>query len=566
MLGSTPEPTEPSKADEEEEVEMPEAEESSEEATLQVLPIQIGDIVFICRHQPMRAISRTLSRSQSSRQTPVSESSKKMTRFTLCAEGIADNKVTGIVADEWLKTTNMCLFRIETPSTMGAASELESRADKESFKKSQGAVLKFGQEIQLRHLHSNRFLSLDLLAAADSPGAWSVCVNEPKEGLCRQISLLPFNRSRNIGDPIKYDEAVSVVFQSDNLKYFLQSQPLGSDMLDVNSTHKPASWRFLQYEPFDESREALRFGEIMTIKNSKLWMYMGLQKDKRSNQYMNRRESSAMSSRRSSVRVEDLDTREPVLMKADFEDYSHYWVLQNTNVMVGGAVTWKSKFYIKNALTGQFLGPRLKLVSRPDPNFYFYFPKPDSFTPESLIPNGYALMIKCKGDMVLAPDSKKSNEEALDHLVPIISTESTWESGEVGMALEVLGPDQRESLFEFDYASSAQRSFFNLINSLFPKFVDAKKSINSFKVASEKPGRKSWELVEQLEKRLKTMLAALKDVNTIIRNSSGSELESIQNILAGLRFHSILIEIASVLHTLFESKAILEISTEALIG
>jgi len=566
MLGSTPEPTEPSKADEEEEVEMPEAEESSEEATLQVLPIQIGDIVFICRHQPMRAISRTISRSQSSHQTPVSESSKKMTRFTLCAEGIADNKVTGIVADEWLKTTNMCLFRIETPSTMGAASELESRADKESFKKSQGAVLKFGQEIQLRHLHSNRFLSLDLLAAADSPGAWSVCVNEPKEGLCRQISLLPFNRSRNIGDPIKYDEAVSVVFQSDNLKYFLQSQPLGSDMLDVNSTHKPASWRFLQYEPFDESREALRFGEIMTIKNSKLWMYMGLQKDKRSNQYMNRRESSAMSSRRSSVRVEDLDTREPVLMKADFEDYSHYWVLQNTNVMVGGAVTWKSKFYIKNALTGQFLGPRLKLVSRPDPNFYFYFPKPDSFTPESLIPNGYALMIKCKGDMVLAPDSKKSNEEALDHLVPIISTESTWESGEVGMALEVLGPDQRESLFEFDYASSAQRSFFNLINSLFPKFVDAKKSINSFKVASEKPGRKSWELVEQLEKRLKTMLAALKDVNTIIRNSSGSELESIQNILAGLRFHSILIEIASVLHTLFESKAILEISTEALIG
>ena len=470
------------------------------------------------------------------------------------------------MADEWLKTTNMCVFRIETPSTMGAASELEIRADKESFTKSQGVVLKFGQEIQLRHLHSNRFLSLDLLAAADSPGAWSVCVNEPKEGLCRQISLLPFNRSRNIGDPIKYDEAVSVVFQSDNLKYFLQAQSLGFDMLDVNSTHKPASWRFLRYQTFDESREALRFGEIMTIKNFKLGMFMGLQKDKSSNRFSSRRGSSGLSSHRSSIKFEEADTREPVLTKADFEDYSHYWVLQNTNVMLGGAVTWKSKFYIKNALTGQFIGPGLKLMPRPDPNFYFYFPKPDSFTPDALIPNGYALMIKCKGDMVLSPDSQKSNEEALDHLVPIVSTENTWESGEVGMALEVLGPDQRESLFEFDYASPAQRSFFNLINNLFPKFVVAKNSISAFQNSSENAGRKSWELVEQLEKRLKTMLGALKDVNTIIRESSGSELESIQNILAGLRFHSILIEIASILHTLFESRTISEMASDTLKG
>jgi len=494
---------------------------------------------------------------------------KTLVRYTLNAEGIADNKVVGIIADEYMQNSKLCLFRIETPSVGSDAGEtkLEKKANKVSFLKSQGATLKYGQEVMLRHVHSNRFLSLDLLLASQTPGAWSVTVNDPKESLCRQISLQPFNRSHNIGDPIKFRDPVSIVFPTENLKYFLQSEVLKVTMMDVNATHKPAGWRFFLFEGHDASPEVLKFGETVTIKYTKMGMMMALQKEKPPTHRARERNMSNSALLQAAQRkmpgdLRDEHSRMPVVTKAEVEDFSHYWIVQNDNAMMGGAVSWKSRFFIKNALTGQVLGPNLTMQTNPDPSYAFFFPKPDSFKEDSLIPNRYPLLLKTKDEKVLAPDSKKSSEEALDHLVPIVGNESQWESGEVGLTLEVLGQDQRESLFEFDYVSERESIFFNLINSLYPKFVELKEKLEKFQLPPEKVAMSAWEATELLEKTLKTMLNALENVSKHIRSAQGDEQETLQKIFAGLGFHAILIEIASILHVLFDPAKTLEIANE----
>jgi hypothetical protein len=488
---------------------------------------------------------------------------------------MADEKVTGTLANEWLQNPHQCLFQIETPSTLSEdkaedsmEAKLEARANRAGFRKSQGEILKYGQEVQLRHIHSNRLLSLNLLNAANAPGAWSVSVNLPSDFLCRQITLLPFNRSHNIGDPIRYGEATSIVFQTDNLKYYLQSNISSPTALDINSTHKPANWKFLRYEGFDEDDDAVKFGQSMTISYSKLLMQMALRPESAQPagkpsvggllKLMTQKGLEAMGGKQSS--------REVVVTKAEVIDFSNYWILQNVDLLKGGCVSWRSKFHIKNALTGMFLGPNLKLQPKPDPTFFFYFPKPDSFTEESVIPNGYPLMIKSKGEFVLSPDRSQSNLESLDHLVPRNESEGFIRSSDITIALETLSHGQRATLFMLDYVPASESRFFNIINGLIPKFSETTTLVDCFVTTCEASGKKNWEAIEALEKRLAMTLSALDNCNEFMLKAVGEELDCRQKIFTGLGLHKVLIELAVALQKCLDSKAALEQASELIIG
>jgi len=507
--------------------ESPSGDEDIRNEFLRVSPIQIGDLVFISR------LLYASSESKLSNEMFPSEEEKSLIRFTLTAEGTADDKVEGVVADEWLQNPHQCLFRIETPATVSDSDEqnsveakLETRANKASFEKSQGRLLKYGQEVQLRHIHSNSLLSLNVLAAANKPGAWRISVNPPSDFLCRQICLLPFNRSHNIGDAIKSGESASIVFQRDNLKYYLQSEKIRTDLLDINSTHKPASWKFLKFQSHKETHvDAIKFGEMITIKYSKLSMFLALETPKAASE----------------------DARKPIVTKAEVKDYSNFWILQNIQILEGGCVDWDSSFHIKNVLTGFFLDSNLTLQPKPDPNSYFYFPKPESFIEGSTVPNGHPLIIKSNWDRILSTDSRETNEEALDHLVPFSELEVTAESGENRVIMQKLGLDQRESLFELDYVKPAEGAFFSQILGLCPKFRDTKEMLEVFGAEE----RHSWEAVETLEKRLGMMLSALENITLSVREVAGEELESKQKMFTGLDFHTVLIEVAYMLETLF---------------
>jgi len=498
-----------------------------------------------------------------------------MTRFLLLAEGMADEKVTGTLANEWLQNPHQCLFQIETPSTLSEdkaedsmESRLEARANRACFRKSQGDILKYGQEVQLRHTHSNRLLSLNLLNAANAPGAWSVSVNLPSDFLCRQITLLPFNRSHNIGDPIRYGEATSIVFQTDNLKYYLQSDVSSPITLDINATHKPANWKFLRYEGHDEDKDAVKFGQSMTISYSKLTMQMALRPETARPaskptgggllKLMAQKGLEALGSKQ--------DSREVVVTKAEVIDFSNYWILQNVDLLKGGCVSWRSKFHIKNALTGMFLGPNLRLQPKPDPTFFFYFPKPDSFTEDSVIPNSYPLMIKCKGEFVLSPDRSQSNLESLDHLVPRNESEGFIRSGDITLALEILSHGQRATLFMLDYVPPSESRFFNIINGLIPKFAETTVMVDTFVTNCEASGKKNWEAIEALEKRLAMTLSALDNCNEFMLKAIGEELDCRQKIFTGLGLHKVLIELAVALQKCLDSKAALEQASELIIG
>ena len=497
-----------------------------------------------------------------------------MTRFLLLAEGIADDKVTGTLANEWLQNPHQCLFQIETPSTLSeekaedsVEARLEARANKACFRKSQGDILKYGQEVQLRHIHSNRLLSLNLLNAANAPGAWSVSVNLPSDFLCRQISLLPFNRSHNIGDPIRYGEATSIVFPAEDLKYYLQSNVHSPTMLDINSTHKPANWKFLRYEGFDENNDAVKFGLSMIISYSKLNMQMALRQEEAKGQPKVTQSLLKMITQKGLVKAEpEQDSREVVVTKAEVIDFSNYWILQNADILKGGCVSWRSKFHIKNALTGMFLGPNLKLQAKPDPTFFFYFPKPDSFNEDSIIPNGYPLMIKSKGEFVLSPDKKQSHLESLDHLVPRNEAEGTIRSGAITMALEGLSHGQRAGLFVLDYVPASESRFFNIINGLIPKFAETTIMVDAFVADCESSTRKKWEAIEALEKRLAMTLSALDNCNEFMQKAMSEELECRQKIFTGLGLHRVLIELAVALQSCLDSEAALEQASELIIG
>jgi len=473
----------------------------------------------------------------------------KMTNFTVVAEGIADDKVSGLLADQLLADPHLCLFRIETLSSraLGAVSrtesKLENRANKASFEKSQGQPLKFGQQVQLRHVHSGRFLSLNLLTAAETPGAWSVSVSMPSAFLCRKISLLPFTRSHNFGDAIKCEEVLSIAFHTDNLKYYLQAEVVSHRKLQIHSTHKPASWRFTRFETYNESTEAIKYGLPMTIKYAKLGVGMALKKDK----YY----AKAISGQIKNSDGPHSSAREVIVTKGEVEDFSHFWILQNVNVMKGGCVKWNSKFYIKSAVTGEFLGANMALRERPDPTFFFTFPKPESFHEDSVIPYEYPLLMKSSDGRVLSIDQKKSNEEALDHLVPVSAPELHFNSGEISVVLEPLGVDKRESLFTMNCVSEANVKFFNFVKALLPKFVKSKAKLESFMQQSESSGRTLWETSELLEGQLQSLRDAMKYVQTTMRETLGEEQTAKQNIVVGLKLHAVLIEIAGALHAVF---------------
>ena len=513
-------------------------------------------MVFLCRNQ---LVTYSAAKGEDPAKSKALFSAKhfKMMTFAVAGEGIADDKITGVLADQSLKDPHLCLFRIETPSTKSAGlitkveAKLENKANKASFEKSLGEPLKFGMQVQMMHCHSQRFLSLNLMTAAATPGAWSVSVSPPSELLSRKISLLPFNRSHNLGDAIKCDEPLSLVFQTDNLRYYLQADLGGPERLEIHSTHKPASWKFLRYENFDESLESIKFGVPLVIKYSKLGVLMSLKKEKQKAQSLGK--SMMKSGVGESMRKAPRDV---IVTKADIDDYSNFWTLQNLNILKGGCSLWGSKFYLKNALTNEFIGPSLELQPTFDPSFYFTFPKPDAFRDDSLIPYGYPLLLKSSDGRILSLDQKKTNEEALDHLVPVRLVESAYDSGDINVTLEALGVDKRESLFEIDAVHRSATRFFNLIKGLLPKFFDIRQRLNEFAAMKDEEGRKVWEAAEIIQKKLETMLLAIKYVLQYFRDSSGEELQVNQRIFTGLKFHAVLIDIASTLHYTFGPESV----------
>lgn len=503
-------------------------------------PLKIGDIVFCCRWC-----------------TGVfPEDPEKPSLYSLLAEGIVDDKVEGINSDDWLPQPNLCLFKIEAPSGLqsrhmtSSEAKLEAKASRESYRLSLGTILKYGMEVQLRHVHSGGLLSLDLTNASETPGAWSVVVRKKTdEDVSTLITLVPFKKLQGQGDVINYNEPVSVVFQNVKLKYFLQSdRPIANNKIDINCSHKATAWHFRLFEGYDAPLDCIRCGTPLHLKYKKLGLFMQVGEPEKL--FFDKKTTGSAHAEHT------IGQRRPVSKKSK-DDYSSFWLLQDQDFMAGGSLAWESRFYIRNAKTGEFLVSELQLAEKPDPNFYFTLPRPGNFKPSSFVPYQYPLLIKCSDGRILSLDQKKCNEEIFFHLIPPQSTSTQDDvSPQIDVVLETVSYDKRESLFEFQPIEDVYTSFFMQINSLNPRFQEMKLFFEHFRTKQEDLLRgPTWDDIEQAEKRLLSLKVAIDSVLDTVKHSITTEIyKERQSIMTGLWLHKVLIEIAAILASTFQRK------------
>jgi len=577
--------------------EDPMAGMTEEEKRLSKSCLRIGDVVYVSRYfiPPNARVQAALS--------PLGKPmGPRKKRYILFSSGIGNKEVVGIPASKWIYSSHLGLFRIET--TMGSTQLpetatpgerlLEERANKEGYAKSQGDLVKYGQQVQLRHVHSGSLLSLDLLVAAQTPGAWKV-ITDDNETLCSKMTLTPFNRLQSIGDPINYADAISLVFVTENLKYFLQSEYVKETRkLDINSTHKPVGWNFVRFQGADTKDEYVRYGWPLKIKYTKLAMEIAIRPKRDKEATKSTRELTAgiikseadmQRSAKTLRRAETVSNAEEVRMeKPDplafkiaavklVDDYSNFWVLQSPNYMRGGNMGWRNCFYIYNPKSEMYLGPNLSLVRTPTPDFLFQVMKPDSSSDRSFIPLNFPGIFRClnmetfknpkEGDKrtVLDVDRSTTNEEIFDRLIPanVLLREGEQVHKEISVVMDDMKTDSKEVLFQFEQVEEDQGIFYMQMSSVYNEFVDVAEIVDAYlakRTCTDFNMMAAWQSTEDIEKHLRGMERCLVKIMSKLKlPQTMDDYGEKQAIIAGLNIPSVLLHICSKLSFIFRDLA-----------
>ena len=191
----------------------------------------------------------------------------------ISADGIISNSVTVIPRQSEKEKganviTRSCLFRVE--NAMKITKSNKKKADYE-LKNLLGKAVTYGERVQLQHLHSMTFVSVDTQAMASEAGCLqTIMKDESNENSWFQITAA--NKLRKEGEVIRYSDNVCFVSVSKKSQYYLhvdESIALKEySRAEVNASGNISSWiirRYTSYDLYDDSSNFVRIGDSFRI-------------------------------------------------------------------------------------------------------------------------------------------------------------------------------------------------------------------------------------------------------------------------------------------------------------
>lgn len=450
----------------------------------------------------------------------------KVVKTVVMGEGLMDTEIQAGRYDDWIDFLELCLFRIELPSALtqhqptsnegDPSAYLERKASQLASARSQGTVLKYGAQVQLRHVHSGSLLSLSLLKAGIEPGTFKVSLEPRTKAAMSCLTLFPENKLQKIGEPIKYGDKVKIMFQDGGLKYFLQLHaPPGSSVMEINGSHNSSAWVFGLYADFDSSVDTVTCSTPLRIRLVNSPLHLAEKRD---------------------------DSQVRACLRSDPRDFSGLWLLERSDLLQGGNLHYEQRFFLKNAQSGRYLTSDLSLQrEHPDIHSALKLPKPDAFSSLAMVAYNFPLIFAFQNGQLAAKSSERK-EEILSRLVPYnYISDETNSAVHLESDLMVERTDiDREVLFEFLSIDRLESEFYLQVAKVLPKVVSFVITLQSH---MDEGRLEDWdEDILTTGNRISRVIEKLKA--GIVVSVGSAVVESRQNAIVGLRFHTALINLA----------------------
>ena len=241
------------------------SQETAGRSLLRVTNTQIGDLLMISKLRlsvNSQLVPDTLNLAPSQFQRSEGE---ELHEFLLTAEGLLDPCLYAAPVSGAQHLAECSLFELQLPRK--AAAKAGKKAQKVISERSRGAVVAFGQLLELKHVQSGYTVSIDTRKAASCAGACKALV-VPMD-LATSIRLLPVSATSKLGQSIQYSEKVNIALEADRTKYYLATHSRrGDEGLEVHAGLSKSEWSFVRYEPCEgDKNEFLRTNVPVDIRN-----------------------------------------------------------------------------------------------------------------------------------------------------------------------------------------------------------------------------------------------------------------------------------------------------------
>ena len=432
--------------------------------------------------------------------------SNESTTVALKCEGFMDALMGAQLCSGWLGELELCLFKVEVPMSVATKStKLEEKAIKTANLAAQGTVVKYGQQVQLRHLHSGGHLSLALCSAAQEPGTFSIVVSHTRKNTLNIVTLQPDSKLQKIGEPIRYWDRVEILFQEGNLKHYLHlRQPRHSqDYMAVVGSLQASAWSFFCFEDVNNGDACFKCGRLVQVQLMNSVLHLS-------------------------------EKGEQALLRGDKDDYDGYWIAERDLNTVGGSLHFGEIFYLKNAKSGLYLSSDLKLHPEPQPHSSLYLPKPESFKTYAEVSYSFPVLVTFElGGGKLASAVTERKEEIMSEIVPHSGSQSN-DSLILEAALTIDMTQGKDVLFHLDQMDQLDADFLMQMAKLVPRLADFQAKLEA-----------ALEAGQELVGEAKLVEGVLKRASYAIGKENNPDVyERRQSIVCGIGVHQALISIA----------------------
>lgn len=264
--------------------------------------------------------------------------------------------------------------------------EEEHEGNEAELELSYGRSVTYGERIQLRHIHSDSFVTTSLDVAYEH-GCLKVVLNEyGNEG--SWFEVMPSNKLRQEGEPVRYSDNFTLISTAEKSRYYLHmavSQVFSKDVsCELNASDSMSYWQAIKYTSHNDAKEddvLLATGDSFRIVHKQSEGYLSVQP--------------------TVIKIPDIEIEDEVDIEVDMQEYLiapksetvnkelaysiyidytpsslNLWEIERECPFIGGIAKHDEFFRIKHVSTGKFLKinelGELELSTDSDPNLTLF--------------------------------------------------------------------------------------------------------------------------------------------------------------------------------------------------
>lgn len=244
----------------------------------------------------------------------------------------------------------------------------EAAGNDDEFESLSGSLVTYGERIQLRHVHSDTFLTLTENIAREQGCLKLAFDKQGNEG--SWVELQPENKFRQEGERVQYSDHFLVTIDMDKSSYHVHMAPstvyIPSSARELNGSSKPTLWKAKKYiGEMKKNSEFVATGDSLRImlKQNKSYLTVADLGVKRFAQIKHRIVEKFEDARggqmlckldKGNLEEKPLETKSPLYLD-DEKSSGNVWELERENVFEGGVALDSEHFKIKNIATGFYL-------------------------------------------------------------------------------------------------------------------------------------------------------------------------------------------------------------------